>query len=74
MIKVTFSCGHSGEVEETASNPPSCHCGNRAVTAVKARAPRFRGACSGPYAEACAVQPAVVDLTTSGPLKLKKQD
>lgn len=73
MITVTFSCGHAGQISETAQTPPRCHCGETQVRRTQARAPRFVGACSGPYAETKAVDPGSVNLTTAGPLTIKQE-
>ena len=70
-MKIRFACGHEGQVSETATIAPICHCGERQIVAVAARPPRFRGACSGPYAETMALDPVSVDLTTKGALRLK---
>ena len=72
MFIVRFDCGHEGHISETATTAPQCHCGAKRVVHVKARAPRFTGACTGPYAEYKAMEPGNVDLTTAGPLKLKE--
>ena len=72
MITVTFACGHTGQVSETSQAVPVCGCGERGLARVKSRAPRFVGACSGPYCETKTIDPAVVDLTTKGSLKLKE--
>ena len=60
-------------MSETATTTPVCACGETQVVRVKARAPRFRGACSGPYCETVALEPGVVDLAPKGPLPLKPQ-
>lgn len=61
-------------MSETADSPPVCpQCGERTVARTFARAPRFRGACSGPYAETVAVEPGVVNVATAGPLRLKQE-
>lgn len=72
MIAVRFDCGHEAQISETATQAPQCHCGSTRVVYVKARAPRFTGACTGPYAEYKALEPGSVDLTTAGPLTLKE--
>lgn len=73
-ITVSFACGHRGTVSEAAEAAPVCHCGERQVRRVAARAPRFVGACSGPYCETKTVEPATVNLASAGPLKLKPQE
>ena len=70
-IKLRFACGHEGTVSETATTAPVCACGETRIARTFARAPRFRGACSGPYAETVALDAAVVDVTRAGPLALK---
>ena len=72
-IKVTFACGHETTVGESAETAPVCHCGEKHIARVKARAPRFTGACSGPYATTKQVDPAIVNLTTAGSLRLKEE-
>lgn len=73
MITVTFACGHRGQVAENATTMPICwQCQQTQVTHVQARPPRFRGTCSGPFAETCALDPGVVNVTTAGPLPLKE--
>ena len=72
-MKVRFRCGHDGHVSETADAAPICVCGERQVTRVFARPPRFRGACSGPYAETKALDPAVVNVAPGGSLPLKPE-
>lgn len=72
-IGITFACGHQGQASATADAAPVCHCGERQIRRVVARAPRFVGTCTGPYCETKAVDPAVVDLAPAGPLKLKPQ-
>lgn len=74
MITVRFACGHDGAVSESATTTPVCGCGESRVTRVRARPPRFTGACSGPYAETKALDPAVVNLTSAGSLKLKAEE
>lgn len=73
-IAVRFACGHKSEVGASAEATPTCGCGETRIVRTMARAPRFVGACSGPYCETQAVDPAVVDLTTAGPLKLTPQE
>lgn len=73
-IKLRFACGHEGTVSETAETAPVCACGETRVARTFARAPRFRGACSGPYAETVALDAVAVDLTSAGSLKLKPQE
>ena len=72
-IRVRFACGHEGRVSETVTTTPVCVCGETRVVRTMARAPRFTGACSGPYAEMTAVEPGMVNMATAGPLKLKEQ-
>lgn len=71
-IRVRWACGHMGSVVPTTDATPRCpSCGEHRVQAVQARAPRFTGACSGPYAETTAVEPLPVSLAER-PLRLKK--
>ena len=67
-IRLRFVCGHEGSVSETSEGSPVCGCGETRIARTFARAPRFSGACSGPYAEMKQVDPAVVNFTTAGPL------
>lgn len=70
-----FGCGHEGQIAETAASVPVCaECGDKRVSRTKARAPRFVGACSGPYAESKALDAAVVNLAPSGALNLKASE
>jgi hypothetical protein len=71
-MKVTFACQHTAEIGDNPSGPPVCACGERRIQAVKARAPKFTGACSGPFAEFRQLDPVVVNLAPGGPLTLKK--
>ena len=50
MIRIFFKCGHGSESADLAmSQPPVCpECGERQIADVKAPAPKFSGACSGP--------------------------
>lgn len=73
MIRVTFACGHSGETKETVDAPPICGCGETRIRQTTARAPHFRGACSGPYAETRGVEPGIVNVAPGGPLVLKQE-
>lgn len=72
-MTVTFACGHKAEIPETASLPPQCGCGEKRVQAVKARAPRFVGACSGPHTEFRNLADVTVNLAPGGALNLKPQ-
>ena len=74
MIKVRYACGHEGMVSISGDAVPRCHCGEQQIVQTSAPAPRFRGACSGPYAETKAVEPAIVNVATAGPLRLKPQE
>lgn len=74
MIRVRFKCGHEGSVSETVDAPPVCQtCGEMTVTRTQARAPRFRGACSGPYAETVAIDPGIVNVAPGGPLRITQE-
>ena len=73
-IRVTFACGHTLDLGANPSTSPRCLvCGEAQVARASARAPRFTGACTGPYATAKALDPAVVSVATAGPLSLKPQ-
>lgn len=74
LVSVRFACGHLTEVGDNPSGAPVCHCGETKIARVQARAPRFSGACTGPYAELKNVSAAVVNVAPSGPLKLKEQE
>ena len=70
-ITVRFACGHQTRVSEaTTASAPQCHCGETRVQHVSVRAPRFRGACHGPYCETTAADPITVALTST-PLVLR---
>lgn len=73
MITVTFACGHSQGVLETAASAPRCAvCQESQVRQTVARPPKFRGVATGPYAEYQAnAAPAVVNVAPAGPLPLK---
>ena len=73
-IRVTFACGHSASVGLTVDSAPVCGCGETRITRTHARAPRFVGACSGPYAETTALEPAIVNVAPGGVLRLKAQE
>jgi len=70
-MTVTFACGHRAEIAETASLPPQCGCGETRVQAVRARAPRFVGACTGPYSEFANLADVTVNLAPGGSLNVK---
>jgi predicted RNA-binding Zn-ribbon protein involved in translation (DUF1610 family) len=73
-ITVRFTCGHGTTVGEQVTTAPTCPtCGETRIARTLARPPRFTGACSGPYCESKAVEPAIVDLTQAGSLKLKEE-
>jgi len=75
MIAVRWACGHHGSVSPTSDVTPRCpECGEHRVQSVKTRAPRFTGACSGPYAEMKALEAISVSLADKGPLKLKQPE
>ena len=57
MITVRFACGHQSEVSERLEAAPRCRCGETRVVSTQARAPRFTGAVTGPYAETKSVEP-----------------
>ena len=71
-ITVRFACGHQSTVSATTDTPPMCPaCGEARVQSVKARAPRFVGACTGPYAVTQALEALPVNLAPQGALTLK---
>ena len=72
-IQVTFACGHKGSVGVNSDSVPTCPCGETRIVRTQARAPRFVGACSGPYCETQALEPGVVNVAPGGSLKLKVQ-
>lgn len=75
MIALRFACGHQGSVGISQVNDPVCPvCGETQIRAVHTRAPKFRGACSGPYAETAHLDPGVVNVAPKGPLRLKAQE
>jgi hypothetical protein len=73
-IAVRFACGHQTTVGANADTPPTCGCGETRIVRVAARAPRFTGACSGPYCETQAIEPGVVNVAPGGTLRLKESD
>lgn len=73
-IRVRFACGHLGAASETATSAPVCPCGETRIARVQVRPPRFVGACSGPYAETKALDPAVVNVAPAGALPVKTQE
>jgi len=73
-VTVFFACGHTAIISETSLVKPTCACGEHRVRSVKTRAPRFVGACTGPYAEMKALEPMAVSLAEKPPLKLKESD
>ena len=70
-IQLRFACGHEATVSENVSSTPVCPCGETRITRTFARAPRFTGACSGPYATTKALDAAVVNVAPGGSLNLK---
>lgn len=66
MIEVTLACGHTMKV--SGEDAPVCHCGERRVQRVKARAPKFRGVCQGPHASFTALSgiPVTIGAKTDG--------
>ena len=50
MITLSMACGHPLTVKDDGSELPICPCGERRVTTVHTRAPKFRGICHGPHA------------------------
>jgi hypothetical protein len=75
MIAVTFRCGHRQTVPLSQTGTICCAvCGTGQVARVKAPPPTFTGHVLGPRARTKDLGPAVVDLTTEGPLKLKPHE
>ena len=75
MVTVTFACGHRAQVGTNVDTQPCCpECGERTVQRVKARAPRFVGVATGPYAETKALDAIAVNLAPKGPLKIKEPE
>lgn len=72
-MKITFACTHTTTIGDGSVTAPLCWCGESRIQAVQSRAPRFVGACSGPYAETRSVEPATVNLART-PLVLKEQE
>ena len=72
-MRIAFTCGHTVELPDTTTATPTCPCGVRTIARVHVRAPRFVGACSGPYAETKALEPAIVNVASGGPLRLTEQ-
>lgn len=71
MMRVTFACGHTGTAATNVDTPPRCVCGETRIVRTFARAPRFVGAVTGPYADTKSVEPGTVTLTAT-PLILKE--
>ena len=72
-IRVRFACGHESMVGDNAASTPVCGCGETRIARTFARAPRFVGACSGPYATTRNIEPGVVNLAPAGSLILKQE-
>lgn len=72
-IELRFVCGHRAKIGVNPTASPVCGCGETRVARTFARAPRFVGACSGPYAETKGLEPGVVNVATAGPLSLKRE-
>jgi DNA-directed RNA polymerase subunit RPC12/RpoP len=51
VITLSMACGHTVKIGD-GDGPVACpECGERRVSHVKARAPKFRGVVLGPYAQ-----------------------
>lgn len=50
-IRLGFACGHALTISESDQAPVCEQCGERRVSRVTARAPKFRGVCQGPHAQ-----------------------
>jgi hypothetical protein len=73
-IDIRFLCGHGGRVGVNQVASPVCPtCGETRIARVSAPPPKFRGACSGPYAATAHLDPAIVNVAPKGPLQLKEQ-
>ena len=73
MISIRYKCGHDGQLNEQFNGAPCCPCGETEIVFVRpSRMPRFTGACTGPYATHTSLEPAVVNVAPSGPLRLKE--
>lgn len=73
-MRVSFGCGHGVDLPDNTVTAPTCpQCGAQTIARVQVRAPRFVGACRGPYAETKALEPAVVNVAPGGSLTLKAQ-
>lgn len=69
-IRVSFVCGHSTEIGVNA-DAAVCHCGETRIARSQARAPRFVGVATGPYAEYKALDAVPVNVAPGGSLNLK---
>jgi hypothetical protein len=57
MITLRMACGHVLKTDDMGTEQPICvECGERRVSHVKTRAPKFRGVCTGPLARYEALQ------------------
>ena len=74
-IDIRFLCGHGGTAGVSQVVSPVCPaCGETRIARVSAPPPKFRGACSGPYAQTAALEPGIVNVAPKGPLTLKAQE
>lgn len=71
-MRIVFTCGHTADLPDTITTPPVCGCGERQITRVQVRAPRFVGACRGPYAETKSVEPAIVTCGSGSLVKTQE--
>lgn len=69
-MTIKFACGHAMDLGDNPSGTPVCGCGEVRIARVTARAPRFTGVASGPYAEFRNLGPATVHLAPGGSLNL----
>lgn len=67
-MTLRFACGHTLELSEAHQGTPQCGCGETRIARVQARAPRFVGVATGPYAEFKNLGPATVQLAPGGSL------
>lgn len=75
MIELRWVCGHKAAVGMNPQTAPACPaCGETRIARTFARAPRFTGACSGPYCLPAVVEPGIVNVAPGGALQLKPEE
>jgi hypothetical protein len=67
---VKFACGHGMELGDNPNGSPVCGCGEKQIARVQARAPRFTGVATGPFAEFKNLGPATVNCAPGGSLTI----